>query len=234
MDGYQDEYMVKILGSKQFFESYYYASIASFADINRDIAGVKELSSFLGNGYCRSEAVMAVFLQKSEDCRRIYTTVVHCKANTDGYKEQGITFPSGQRQKELMQDVYQETGIDPTDISYVEAHGTGTKVGDPQETNTVSEVFCKDRSGQLLIGSTKSCMGHAEAASGLTSLAKIIIAMEERVIPPNLHYNKPNPEIPGLSDGSLQVVTECTKWDGGLIAQNSFGFGGANVHVVYR
>ena len=75
---------------------------------------------------------------------------------------------------------------------------------------------------------------HVYVSTGLTSLAKIIIAMEERVIPPNLHYKNPNPEIPGLTDGSLKVVSECTKWNGGLVSMNSFGFGGANVHCVYR
>ena len=58
--------------------------------------------------------------------------------------------------------------------------------------------------------------------------------MEEKILPPNLHYNNPNPEIPGLTDGSLQVVDECTKWNGGLVAMNSFGFGGANVHAIYK
>ena len=49
----------------------------------------------------------------------------------------------------------------------MEAHGTGTKAGDPQELNTVADVFCGNgRKGPLLIGSTKSNMGHPEPASG--------------------------------------------------------------------
>ena len=68
--------------------------------------------------------------------------------------------------------------------------------------------------------------------TGLAALAKIIIASEHKTIPANLHYNTPNPEIPGLSDGRLQVVSQNTKWQGGLTAINNFGFGGANVHAV--
>ena len=68
--------------------------------------------------------------------------------------------------------------------------------------------------------------------TGLAALAKIIIASEHKTIPANLHYNKPNPEIPGLSDSRLQVVSQNTKWQGGLTAINNFGFGGANVHAV--
>jgi len=48
-------------------------------------------------------------------------------------------------------------------------------------------------------------MGHSEPASGLCSVAKVLIAMESGVIPPNLHYQDPNPDIPALSDGKLQV-----------------------------
>lgn len=78
----------------------------------------------------------------------------------------GITFPSASIQKRLLQEVYGEAGVNPSEVSYVEAHGTGTKVGDPQELNTIVDVFCKGRTEPLLIGSIKSNMGHSEPASG--------------------------------------------------------------------
>ena len=58
--------------------------------------------------------------------------------------------------------------------------------------------------------------------------------MEEKQLPPNLHFNTPNPDIPALVDGRLKVVTERTPWNGGCVAINSFGFGGANVHVILK
>lgn len=58
----------------------------------------------------------------------MYATVVNAKTNTDGNKEQGITFPSGEMQKKLIKEVYAEVGVNPSDVVYVEAHGTGTKV----------------------------------------------------------------------------------------------------------
>ena len=58
--------------------------------------------------------------------------------------------------------------------------------------------------------------------------------MEEKQLPPNLHYKNANPDIPALTDGRLHVVTEPTPWNGGCVAINSFGFGGANVHVVMK
>ena len=72
------------------------------------------------------------------------------------------------------------------------------------------------------------------SASGLAALAKVLISMEEGYIPANLHFQEPNASIDGLTDGRLRVVSECTKWSGGYVGINSFGFGGSNVHVVLR
>lgn len=187
-----------------------------------------------GNGYVRSEAAVVIYLQKANTARRMYATVLGAKCNVDGNKEQGITFPSGAMQNKLIREVYEEIGIKPQEVSYVEAHGTGTKVGDPQEVNSITDFFCKDRKEPLLIGSVKSNMGHAEPASGLCSIAKIVIAMESGMIPQNLHFKSPNTDIPGLLDGRLKVVSQNMPWKGGVVAVNSFGFGGANAHIVLR
>ncbi|CAG7687282.1 unnamed protein product, partial [Allacma fusca] len=144
---------------------------------------------------------------------------------------------------EVVHEAVLDAGVNPTsirgsqtDVSYVEAHGTGTKVGDPQEVNAIDRVMCKERGPEnpLLIGSVKSNMGHSEPASGLCAIAKVILATLERRLPGNLHYNTPNPDIPGIAEGRIKVVTENTPWNGGLVAVNSFGFGGANVHVLLK
>lgn len=153
----------------------------------------------------RAEAVSTIFLQKAHDARRIYATVIDIKTNVDGYKVQGLTFPSGEMQNKLMREVYDNCNINPADVTYVEAHGTGTKVGDPQEVNSIVDIFCKNRKDPLLIGSVKSNMGHAEAACGLCSIVKVLISMECGIIPGNLHFKNPNPNIPALSDGRLKV-----------------------------
>lgn len=187
-----------------------------------------------GAGYVRSDGCVVTFLQKAKDSRRIYATVLNVRTNTDGYKEQGITFPDGRMQNKLIRETYEEIGLDPNQVAYVEAHGTGTKVGDPQEVNSICDFFCKNRETPLLIGSVKSNMGHSEPASGVCSLAKVLIAMEEGVIPANLHYKNPNPDLKGLLDGRLKVVDKNTEWNGGIVGINSFGFGGANAHVILK
>uniref|UniRef100_A0A8C4XT47 Fatty acid synthase n=1 Tax=Falco tinnunculus TaxID=100819 RepID=A0A8C4XT47_FALTI len=187
-----------------------------------------------GNGYCRSEAVVVILLTKRSMAKRIYATIVNAGSNTDGFKEQGVTFPSGEMQQKLVRSLYKECGINPAEVEYVEAHGTGTKVGDPQEVNGIVNVFCQCEREPLLIGSTKSNMGHPEPASGLAALAKVILSLEHGLWAPNLHFNTPNPDIPALQDGTLEVVCKPTPVKGGLASINSFGFGGANAHVILR
>ncbi|XP_069807612.1 fatty acid synthase isoform X2 [Dendropsophus ebraccatus] len=187
-----------------------------------------------GNGYCRSEAACAVLVTKKSLAKRVYATIVNAGSNTDGYKEQGVTFPSGEVQQQLLNALYQEAGIQTSEVEYVEAHGTGTKVGDPQEVNGIVSVFCGSEREPLLLGSTKSNMGHPEPASGLAALCKVILSLEHGVWAPNLHYKNPNQDIPALQDGRIQVVSEPVPVKGGIVGINSFGFGGSNVHLILR
>ncbi|KAK9875963.1 hypothetical protein WA026_011065 [Henosepilachna vigintioctopunctata] len=185
-----------------------------------------------GNGYCRAEAVTAIFLQKAKNSRRIYARLVHAKTNCDGFKEHGISYPSGPMQMKLLKEFYDECGISPSTVGFIEAHGTGTKVGDPEEGVTIDEIYCKNRDTPLLIGSVKSNIGHCESASGVVSIAKCIIGMEEGSLPPNIHYTTPRKEIEGLVEGRMKVVTEKTPIPNGTMALSSFGFGGSNAHVL--
>ncbi|XP_045453921.1 fatty acid synthase-like [Melitaea cinxia] len=187
-----------------------------------------------GNGYARSETVGVCFLQKAKDSRKVYTQVIHAKTNCDGYKEQGISYPSGDMQKVLLEDIYEECGILPTSIEYIEAHGTGTTVGDREELQAIEDVMCTGRTEPLLIGSVKSNLGHSEPGSGICAIAKLCIAYSTGYIPPNLHYKVPKKGIAALVDGRLKVVTEAQPWGRGLSCINNFGFGGANAHVIFK
>ncbi|XP_006869546.1 PREDICTED: fatty acid synthase [Chrysochloris asiatica] len=187
-----------------------------------------------GNGYCRSEAVVSVLLTKRSLAKRVYATILNAGTNTDGYKEQGVTFPSGEAQEQLVSSLYEPVGLTPASLEYIEAHGTGTKVGDPQELNGIVRALCTTRQSPLLIGSTKSNMGHPEPASGLAALTKVLLSLEHGLWAPNLHFHHANSEISGLQNGQLRVVDRPLPVSGGLVAINSFGFGGSNVHVILK
>jgi len=126
-----------------------------------------------GNGYSRSEAVAIVYLQKAKNAKRIYAICPHIKLNSDGYKEEGITYPSLLMQSSLLKECYNECGILTSCLDYIETHGTGTKVGDPQEVTAIYNSLCKNRKTPLMIGSVKSNLGHGEPASGFIQIAKV-------------------------------------------------------------
>ncbi|XP_035740323.1 fatty acid synthase-like isoform X2 [Vespa mandarinia] len=186
------------------------------------------------DGYVRSDAVVVAFLQKGENAKRIYATVIHAKTNCDGYKEQGITFPSSQIQSTLLKEFYDECGVPTACINYIEAHGTGTKVGDPEEINAIDQIFTKNRNNPLKVGSIKSNLGHTEPASGMCSIAKAIISMESGLIPPNINLNRLRKDVKAFTEGRIMAVTETSPLDGEYIGINSFGFGGANAHVLLK
>lgn len=62
----------------------------------------------------------------------------------------------------------------------------------------------------------------------------MLLSLERGVWAPNLHFNNPNPDIPALTDGRVQVVDQPTTIQRGIVGVNSFGFGGSNVHVILR
>ena len=168
-----------------------------------------------GDGYVRSEAIVTIYIQKKSDAKRIYATILHIKTNTDGFKDNGISFPSAAMQEKLMESVYSEAGVTPNQVSYFEAHATGTKAGDSQEIMAMTKVYCRsgrDSSNPLLIGSHKSNMGHSEAASGLCALSKIVIMLQEGVIPANLHFIEPMDNMRAIKNGVFKVIALKLFW----------------------
>lgn len=149
----------------------------------------------------------------------------------------GISHPSSEGQDTLIRHVYEKAGLAPQLTGYVECHGTGTAVGDPLEVSAVSRVFNEGRSKTdepLLVGSVKTNLGHSEAASGVTGIIKSVLAIEKGMIPATIGITKLNPNI-DFDAKNVKVVTDMTPWPKSKLRRasvNSFGFGGANGHVI--
>lgn len=77
-------------------------------------------------------------------------------------------------------------------------------------------------------------MGHAEASSGVASIAKILLTFENKKIPPNINFTGIRMDVPAFAEGRLRVVTEVEELDGNYISMNSFGLGGANTHALFK
>jgi len=192
------------------------------------------------DGFVRAEGAGIIILkplsQALTDGDTIYAVIKSSVVNQDGHTT-GITVPNGLAQETAVREALQQAGISPQDIQYVEAHGTGTAVGDPIEANALGSVFGHQRplGNDCLIGSVKSNIGHLESAAGIAGLIKVTLALQHRLIPPNLHFDSPNPKIP-FDELHLRVPTTLEPWptyNGKRIAGiNSFGFGGTNAHVV--
>lgn len=127
--------------------------------------------------------------------------------NQDG-KTSGITLPSAEAQGELIKSVYEDAGLNPLDTEYVEAHGTGTAAGDPIEAAAIAHSLARGRPSNepLIVGSVKTNIGHTEALSGLAGLIKAALVVETGLIPPNLNYAFPNPNI-SLGEWNLKVFS---------------------------
>lgn len=111
-----------------------------------------------GDGYARSEAIMALIIEKKSTARRNYGILKHIKTNHDGLKEEGMAYPSSKSLAKLLEDTYREADVDPSCLVFFEGHGTGTVAGDFVETNVVGDVMTKTRTTPLPVGSVKTNM----------------------------------------------------------------------------
>ncbi|TWU05016.1 type I polyketide synthase [Stieleria varia] len=195
-----------------------------------------------GDGYGRGEGAGIVLVkpldQAIQDGDPILATVIATGINQDG-RTPGISMPSGDAQRELIEDVCLRNQIDPASIHYVECHGTGTAIGDPTETKAIGAVYGRARReknrGPVVVGSIKSNIGHLEAAAGVAGIIKATLTVLNQQATPLASLETPNPGIPAdewnvrLSDEMMSVGDE----HGPLrVAVNSFGYGGSNAHVI--
>lgn len=192
------------------------------------------------NGYTRGEGAGLVILKPLSralaDGDTIHALIRGTAVNQDG-RTNGITVPRREAQEAVMRDAYRRAGVSPGQVQYVEAHGTGTPVGDPIEAAALDAILSTDRSPgeKCIVGSCKTNIGHLEAAAGAAGLIKAVLCLKHRQIPPHLHFQRPNPQIP-FEKMCLRIPTTLEPWPAGdgpaLAGVNSFGFGGTNAHVV--
>jgi fatty acid synthase len=63
---------------------------------------------------------------------------------------------------------------------------------------------------------------------------KVLLGMEAGIIMPTIHFKVPRKDMDAIHEGRIKIVTELTKFEGGYVGVNSFGFGGANSHVLLK
>jgi phthiocerol/phenolphthiocerol synthesis type-I polyketide synthase C len=190
------------------------------------------------DGYVRGEGGGVIVLKPLNDALAagdpIRAVILATGTNSDG-RTIGLSLPSEAAQGSLLRLVYARAEIDPNRLAFFEMHGTGTPAGDPVEAAAVGHSLGQRRSEPLPIGSVKANIGHLEPASGMAGLLKAALALEREVVPATLHCETPNPNI-AFEALNLRLVRKAEAMDGSpkhrCAGVNSFGFGGANAHVV--
>ncbi|KAI1104957.1 reducing type I polyketide synthase 10 [Jackrogersella minutella] len=191
------------------------------------------------DGYGRADGIGALYVKRLDDAIRdgdpIRSIVRGTAVNANG-KTAGISLPSADGQESVIRKAMAKANVKADDIAYVECHGTGTKVGDAIEVDSISRVFPRNVERPLLIGSVKTNVGHSEAASGISSVIKATMALERGKIPPSYGLKTINPKLK-VGERNIHIPTELTNWPSyasrlRCIGINSFGYGGANAHVI--
>ncbi|OKP94479.1 beta-ketoacyl synthase N-terminal-like domain-containing protein [Paenibacillus sp. P32E] len=205
------------------------------------------------DGFVRGEGIGALLLkplaQAEADRDLIYAVIRGTAVNHSG-RSKSFTAPNPSGQAAVIKDAVARGGIDPSAVSYIEVHGTATTLGDTVELEGIKNAFAelgKQRGTPTVpapacgLGSVKSNAGHLEAASGMASLLKVILALRAKELPPSIHCGELNPFIQ-LDDSPFYIVRERQEWRQPVDASNRklprvaginvFGAGGVNAHII--
>ncbi len=193
------------------------------------------------DGTVLGEGIGMLILKRLKDAQkdsdRIYAVIKGVGTSSDG-RTSAVYAPEAKGQIKALNEAYREAGITPSTVELVEAHGTGTRVGDKVEFNALQSCFENTSliKNQTAIGSVKSMIGHSKAAAGAAGIIKTALSLYNKVIPPTLKADDPDPEL-NINDSVFYLNATAKPWmprdvhprRAGISA---FGFGGSNFHVV--
>ncbi|KAI9689480.1 MAG: Type I Iterative PKS [Bathelium mastoideum] len=203
--------------------------------------GISHTFDDRANGYGRGDGIGTLIVKRLSDAIHdgdtIRAVIRSTGVNADG-KTPSITQPSSAAQAELINQTYEDAGLDQSETEYCECHGTGTPVGDPLELTAIASTLGAARrtAGKtpLYVGSIKPTVGHTEGCAGLAGVFKSILLLEKGMLVPTYGVKRVNPKLK-LSEWNLALPQDVVRWPTSgtrRISVNSFGFGGANSHVI--
>jgi malonyl CoA-acyl carrier protein transacylase len=193
------------------------------------------------DGFVMGEGGAVFILKRLDEAERdgdkIYAVIRSVGGSSDG-KGKGITAPNPIGQTIAVKRAWENSGVSPNTATMIEGHGTSTSVGDAVELKCLHDTFGQLGLpvGSIALGSVKSNIGHLKGAAGAAGIAKATMALYEKVLPPSLNFNSPNPGV-DFSKSPFAVNTQLRPWemkngDPRRCGVSAFGFGGTNFHVV--
>ncbi|MFW6044143.1 MAG: beta-ketoacyl-ACP synthase II [Planctomycetota bacterium] len=184
------------------------------------------------DGFVMAEGAAIFVMEALEHARKrnapIIGEIVGYGASSDAYH---MTLPceDGNGAQQAMRNALSDAQMDPQDIQYINAHGTGTPAGDDIEAQAIARVF-DDHAEELAVSSSKSIFGHLLGASGALESAVCLWAMQDGICPPTINLDNID-----TSCGELNFVPHSSQErELKAVMNNSFGFGGHNVSLIFR
>lgn len=194
------------------------------------------------DGTMLGEGVGMMVLKRRKDAEkdgdRVYAVVKGIGIASDG-RSKGLLAPRMDGESLAIRRAYDVANVTPESVGLVEAHATGISLGDATEILALQEVF-GPRNGSMptcALGSVKSMIGHCIPAAGMASLIKVVMGLNQKILPPTANCVEPN-EALDRQTSRFYVNTESRPWvhpSGGTPrrgAVSSMGFGGINSHCV--
>lgn len=209
-----------------------FASMRALSTRNDDPKGASRPFDADRDGFVIGEGAGIMILEELEFARRRGANIL---AEIVGYGMTGdafhVTMPdeSGSGAIRVMQRAITDAGIKPEQIGYINAHGTSTPYNDKFESMAIKKVFGEYAKNGLAVSSTKSMTGHALGAAGGIEAVFSVLAIKERMLPPTINYETPDP------DCDLDYVPNVPrKAEIEYALSNSFGFGGTNACLIFK
>ena len=168
---------------------------------------------------------------------KVLAVIKASSINNDGHSI-GVMAPNPDGQREVIESLYRKSGFNPKEIQYVEAHGTGTNIGDPSEVRALDSAFkpWSPEVNSIAIGSVKANIGHLLSSAGIASFIKVVLALKNKIMPPNVNLRELNPALK-FEKTPFYTISQAQEWEAApstarRASINSFGFGGTNCHMV--
>ncbi len=210
-----------------------FAAMQALSKRNDDPAGASRPYDVSRDGFVLGEGAGVVVLESEEFAKargaRIYGRVLGLGMTADAHHI-AAPEPNGAGQTRAMQLALERAGLTPRDVSHVNAHATSTPVGDMIEARGIRGLLGA-HADEVLLSATKSMTGHLLGGAGAVESVFTIKALETRTAPPTINVTEPDPE---LQVDLVRDTPRALPSTGDLAAiNNSFGFGGHNVALVF-